>query len=331
MIVRFCITLQSSNFLYLSKQPLHPAVAKFLSYIQLEKRYSDHTAVAYEQDLRQFFDYLQTHYDGVPELTAIGHLHIRSWLAGLIAEKQQARTVNRKISALKSFFKYTVRQGWVKQTPMVKVAAPKISRRLPGFIDEKGMQAVEDNKSLRRGQEETPIFADDLEGDTHRLIFELLYNTGIRLSELINLQERNVDTGNLTIKVLGKGNKERIIPVSRELLQQVQAYNARKRRELEQPEGAVLLVHPKSGRKLYPKYVYNMVRGYLTEHQITTITRKSPHVLRHTFATHLTNAGADINAIKELLGHSSLAATQVYTHNTIEKLKNVFKQAHPKA
>lgn len=314
----------------MSEDILHPVVTRFLSYIQLEKRYSEHTFAAYRQDLHQFFQFLEQQY-GQLELPAIGHLHIRSWLAQLIQEKQQPRTVTRKISALKSFFKYTVRQGLIPQTPMTKVVAPKVSRRLPGFIDEKGMQAVEDNRSMRRGEEKTPIFSDDLEGHTHRLIFELLYHTGIRLSELINLEERNVDSGNLSIKVLGKGNKERIIPISRELLQQIREYAARKRRELESPAPQVLLAHPKSGKKLYPKYVYNLVRDYLTRHQITTITRKSPHVLRHTFATHLTNNGADINAIKELLGHSSLAATQVYTHNTIEKLKDVFKQAHPKA
>lgn len=314
----------------MSEDILHPVVTRFLSYIQLEKRYSEHTFAAYRQDLHQFFQFLEQQY-GQLELPAIGHLHIRSWLAQLIQEKQQPRTVTRKISALKSFFKYTVRQGLIPQTPMTKVVAPKVSRRLPGFIDEKGMQAVEDNRSMRRGEEKTPIFSDDLEGHTHRLVFELLYHTGIRLSELINLEERNVDSGNLSIKVLGKGNKERIIPISRELLQQIREYAARKRRELESPAPQVLLAHPKSGKKLYPKYVYNLVRDYLTRHQITTITRKSPHVLRHTFATHLTNNGADINAIKELLGHSSLAATQVYTHNTIEKLKDVFKQAHPKA
>ena len=314
----------------LSEASLHPAIDRFLSYIQLEKRYSAHTFTAYRQDLHQFFTFLNSEY-GQLELNAISHQHIRTWLAGLMAEKQQPRTVNRKISALKSFFKYMVRLGLISQTPMTRVAAPKVSRRLPGFIDEQGMQALEDNRSMRRGQEAAAIFTPDLEGHTHRLIFELLYHTGIRLSELIHLQERQVDSGNLSIKVLGKGNKERIIPISRELLAQLQDYMARKRRELENPAADVLLVHPKSGRKLYPKYVYNTVRGYLTRHQITTITRKSPHVLRHTFATHLTNNGADINAIKELLGHSSLAATQVYTHNTIEKLKDVFRQAHPKA
>ncbi|HEY0609311.1 MAG TPA: site-specific integrase, partial [Chitinophaga sp.] len=189
----------------MSEDILHPVVDRFLSYIQLEKRYSPHTFAAYRQDLHQFFQFLEKQY-GQLELPAIGHLHIRSWLAELIQEQQQPRTVNRKISALKSFFKYTVRQGLILQTPMVKVSAPKVSRRLPGFIDEKGMQAMEDNRSMRRGEEDTPIFSEDLQGVTHRLVFDLLYHTGIRLSELINLEERNVDSGNLTIKVLGKGN-----------------------------------------------------------------------------------------------------------------------------
>lgn len=311
------------------REDLHPAVARFLAYIRLEKRYSAHTCIAYEQDLYQFFDFLQTTYGGLP-LPGITHTHVRSWLAELMEQGITAKSVNRKISTLKSFFKYALRHQEVQQTPMARVTAPKTGKRLPGFIDEKGMQAVEDNRSLRRGEEQRPIFADTLEGRTHRLIFELLYHTGIRLSELIGLKERHIDTGGLSIKVLGKGNKERIIPISPALREQVQEYRAAKRRELEAPDGEVLLVNPHSGRPLYPKYVYNVVRGYLTRHQITTIAHKSPHVLRHTFATHLTNNGADLNAVKELLGHSSLAATQVYTHNSIEKLKEVFVRAHPK-
>ena len=162
------------------------------------------------------------------------------------------------------------------------------------------------------------------------MIFELLYHTGIRLSELINLQERHVDTGNLTIKVLGKGNKERIIPISSVLKEEIGAYRAMRRKELATYDSEVLLVNPRSGKKLYPRYVYNVVRGYLTDHEITTLSRRSPHILRHTFATHLTNNGADLNAVKELLGHSSLASTQVYTHNSIEKLREAYRKAHPK-
>lgn len=308
---------------------LHPVANRFLAYIRLEKRYSAHTATAYQQDLTQFFIFLKSQYGDVP-LSGISHSHVRTWLAWLMEEGMIAKSVNRKISTLKSFFKYAMRHGDVTTSPMVKVTAPKIGKRLPGFIDEKGMQAMEDNRSMRKGEEGLPIFADDLEGRTHRMIFEVLYHTGIRLSELINLQERHVDMSNMTIKVLGKGNKERIIPISRELKEEIAAYRAMRGKELEAYDREVLLVNPRSGKKLYPRYVYSVVRGYLTDHQITTLTRRSPHLLRHTFATHLTNNGADLNAVKELLGHSSLASTQVYTHNSIEKLREAYRKAHPK-
>jgi integrase/recombinase XerC len=306
---------------------LPPVVDRFLAYIQLEKRYSAHTFAAYQQDLIQFFTFLHTQYGDV-SLSGISHLHVRTWLAGLMEEGMIAKTVNRKVSTLKSFFKYALRQGEVTHTPMTKVTAPRVGSRLPGFIDEKGMQAVEDNRSLRAGGE--PIFSDTLKGFTHRMIFELLYHTGIRLSELIELKETFVDLGRLSLKVLGKGNKERIIPISPLLAAQIKQYREYKRRELAEFDMEVLLVNPESGRKLYPKYVYNVVRHYLSAHQITTISQKSPHTLRHTFATHLMNNGADLNAVKELLGHASLASTQVYTHNTIEKLKEAYKKAHPK-
>jgi len=316
------------NFFVLNEE-LHPVAARFLAYIRLEKRYSEHTFVAYQQDLTQFFTFLQSNYGDVP-LTGVTHSHVRTWLAWLMEHENVAKTVNRKISSLKSFFKYALRHGEVVTTPMTKVTAPKIGKRLPGFIDEKGMQALEDNRSMRRGAEKEPVFDETLAGVTHQLIFAILYNTGIRLAELISLKERHIDSGNLTIKVLGKGNKERIIPVSKALMQEINAYRAMCRKELAEYDQEVLLVNPKSGKKLYPRYVYNVVRGYLTKHQITTIDRKSPHILRHTFATHLTNNGADLNAVKELLGHASLASTQVYTSNSIEKLKEAYKKAHPK-
>jgi integrase/recombinase XerC len=308
---------------------LHPVANQFLAYIQLEKRYSAHTFTAYQQDLTQFFIFLRSQYGDV-SLQGISHLHVRTWLAWLMEEGIVAKSVNRKISTLKSFFKYAMRHGVVATSPMTKVTAPKTGKRLPGFIDEKGMEAVADNRSMRRGQEDRPIFADDLEGKTHRLIFELLYHTGIRLSELIGLQERHVDISNLTLKVLGKGNKERIIPISINLRDEIKEYRGMRDKALEMPDKEVLLVNPRSGKKLYPRYVYNVVKGYLTDHEITTISRRSPHILRHTFATHLTNNGADLNAVKELLGHASLASTQVYTHNSIEKLKEAYRKAHPK-
>ncbi|UYQ93755.1 tyrosine-type recombinase/integrase [Chitinophaga horti] len=298
----------------------------FLSWLALEKRYSPHTIAAYEEDLRQFFAFLEQTYGDIP-LAEIHHSFVRSWLAGGVQGREGAqaspRTINRKISTLKSFFKYALKQQWVTQSVMVKITSPKVNKRLPLFVEEKGMQTI-----AREGELAQPLFTPDLEGDTRRLIIDILYQTGIRLSELIGLQDRQVDVHLRTIKVLGKGNKERIIPVSPELLERVVAYRQRKARELAVYDTDVLLVNAK-GKKLYPKYVYNVVKEILS--QVTTIEKRSPHILRHTFATHLTNAGADLNAVKELLGHSSLAATQVYTHNTIDRLKEIHSKAHPKA
>ncbi|HVI47400.1 MAG TPA: tyrosine-type recombinase/integrase [Chitinophaga sp.] len=310
-------------------EELYSQAERFISYLQLEKRYSGHTCTAYRNDLFQFFDFITLTYGGT-SMADITHVMIRSWLAKLMEEAITAKSVNRKISTLKSFYKFCLQQQLIKQSPMLKVVAPKISKRLPGFIEEKGMRALEDNRSPV-SVTSLHIFSDNFEGVTHRLIFEIFYQTGVRLSELIALEERKIDSSSLTLKVMGKGGKERIIPINTKLMEQISAYAALKRSTLEGFDPGVLLVHPASGKRLYPKYVYLTVRRYLTEHQITTLKKKSPHVLRHTFATHLTNNGADLNAVKELLGHASLAATQVYTHNTIEKLKAVYKQAHPKA
>lgn len=328
MIVRLFNNFTVINLFALNEE-LYSLAERFISYIQLEKRYSGHTCTAYRNDLLQFFDYTTASFGSTP-VGDITHVMVRSWLARLMEDTMTAKSVNRKISSLKSFFKFCVRQGLLKQSPMMKVVAPKISRRLPGFIDEKGMQAVEDNRSPV-SLTATHIFSDDFEGMTHRLIFEIFYQTGIRLSELIHLQEFRVDKSNLTIKVMGKGGKERVIPISPALSVQINTYIDQKRSHLEDFEPGVLLVHPHSGRRLYPKYVYLTVRKYLTEHQITTFRKKSPHLLRHTFATHLTNNGADLKAVKDLLGHASLASTQIYTHTTIEQLKKVYQQAHPKA
>ncbi len=328
MIVRLFDNFTIIN-LFALNEILYSLAERFISHIQLEKRYSEHTCTAYRNDLLQFFDYTTAAYGNV-SVGDITHVMVRSWLASLMEDAMTAKSVNRKISSLKSFFKFCIRQELLQQTPMAKVVAPKISRRLPGFIDEKGMKALEDNRSPVSVTSPV-IFADDFEGDTHRLIFEIFYQTGIRLSELISLQEFRVDKGNLTIKVMGKGGKERIIPISNRLYDQISEYMAQKRRQLEEFESGVLLVHPHSGQRLYPKYVYLMVRKYLTDHEITTFRKKSPHLLRHTFATHLTNNGADLKAVKDLLGHASLTSTQIYTHTTIEQLKKVYQQAHPKA
>jgi len=300
------------------QQPSYPIIQSFLSYLQFEKRYSSHTILAYEEDLQQFFTYLCEQFNmPEPALAEIAPAFIRSWLASLKEAKNSAKTINRKISSLKSFFKYHMRTGQLEQSPMTTIVSPKIPRRLPVYVEQK------DTDTLFNHVE----FPDDWSGKTDRLILMVFYNTGMRLSELVNLKESQVNVAANSIKVLGKGNKERVIPVSSALIQEINTYIASKN-TLDSPDRVYLFINEK-GRKLYPRYVYLAVKKYLS--LVTTIDKKSPHVLRHTFATHLTNNGADLNAVKELLGHSSLAATQIYTHNTIEKLKDIYKKAHPKA
>lgn len=292
------------------------SIQSFINYLKFQKRYSQHTVISYQTDLDSFFSFLQQQY-GNMELADIKTVYIRSWLAGLKQQGLEAKSINRKISTLKSFFKYLLRQQLIKASPMVAIISLKTNKRLPQFVNEKDMQVL-----LQHVE-----FPDTWDGRTGKLIIELLYNTGIRQAELIGLKEMYVSKNNSTIKVLGKGNKERIIPVSNQLMDCIQEYLTAKKKYKEVDTGYLLLL--KNGKKLYPRYVYNVVNRYLN--LITTIDKKSPHVLRHTFATHLMDGGADLNAVKELLGHSSLAATQIYTHNTIEKLKDIHKKAHPKA
>lgn len=293
-------------------------IQKFLDYLRFEKRYSQHTIISYQNDLEQFFAFLSQY--GEMEINAITASFIRSWLAELKGEKISSKSINRKISTLKSFFKFLMKQEVLKQTPMTTIGSPKINKRLPAFVEEKGTEM------LFSSDFSEVEFEDNWIGRTDKLILTLFYNTGMRLSELINLKERDIDADYSQIKVLGKGNKERIIPVSKNLINDIKNYINEKPVKLE--DVGEVFVNEK-GKALYAKYVYKTVKNYLDK--VTTIEKKSPHILRHTFATHLMNNGADLNAVKELLGHASLAATQVYTHNTIEKLKDIHKKAHPKA
>ena len=244
---------------------------------------------------------------------------VRSWLAELKENEITAKSINRKISSLKSFYKFHLKTGTIEQSPMGKIISPKISKRLPVFIKE------EDTRNLINI---SGLVTENWKSLNTYLLVSLFYGTGMRLSELINLKESQVDFARRQIKVLGKGNKERIIPVTDELLKTVRDYIQQKKKEFEKPDNTLLITE--KGKKMYAKYAYLLVNTVL-DSTIKTLDKKSPHVLRHTFATHLMNNGASLNAVKELLGHSSLAATQVYTHNTIEKLKNVYKKAHPKA
>ncbi|RYY39290.1 MAG: integrase [Chitinophagaceae bacterium] len=294
----------------------YPQIQPFLDYLKFEKRYSRHTLLSYQNDLTGFFDFLELQFGSValPEIT---HTFVRSWLASLKDAGLTAKTLNRKISTLRSFFKYALKTGVLTLSPMAKVVAPKNEKRLPQYVAEKDIHTLFDYVE----------FPDSFRGRTERLALELFYQTGMRLSELTGLREAAVNAASHSLKVLGKGNKERIIPVSDALLERIAAYLEEKK-GVADADRSVLMVSEK-GKPLQPRAVYTFVRKYLT--LVTTIDKRSPHVLRHSFATHLTGAGAELNAVKELLGHSSLAATQVYTHNSIEKLRNVHKNFHPKA
>jgi len=299
------------------QQPAAQSIQHFLDYLKFQKRYSQHTIISYKNDLDSFFIFLQYQFGETP-LGEIKTSFIRSWLADLKQEGMESKSINRKISALKTFFKYQLKQQTIAVSPMTSIISPRVNKRLPQFVDSKDINTLFAHVE----------FPDTWDGITERLILRLFYNTGIRQAELVGLKEKDISKSNSSIKVLGKGNKERIIPVGDQLMSQVQDY-IKAKNDLPGGYDRVFLLVTASGKKLYPRYVYNAVNKYLA--MVTTIDKKSPHVLRHTFATHLMNGGADLNAVKELLGHSSLAATQVYTHNTIEKLKDIHKKAHPKA
>jgi integrase/recombinase XerC len=296
----------------------YPQIAPFLDYLQFEKRYSRHTIIAYQTDLEQFLLFLKDQYDEIPPIEQINSMYVKSWLADIKREQADisAKSLNRKISTLKSFFKFQLKSGLLEKSPMGSIISPKMSKRLPVYVEEKEMHSLF----------EYVEFPDNWQGRTERLVMKLFYQTGMRLSELIHLKEVQIDLSGKQIKVLGKGNKERIIPVEKGFLIDLQKYVDEKPIKI---PGVQNLFVTENGKPLQPRSVYAFVHQYLA--LVTTVQKKSPHILRHSFATHLMNGGADLNAVKELLGHSSLAATQVYTHNTIEKLKEVFNKAHPKA
>ncbi len=295
-------------------QTQYPQLQSFLDYLRFEKRYSQHTLISYQADLKSFSEFLITDYNSIT-IAEVTSSIIRTWLAKLKEEKLTSKTINRKISALKSFFKFLMKEGLAEATPMSIIISPKTNKRLPVYVEQKNIKTLFDYVE----------FPDSYTGKTERLLLQVFYETGMRVSELVNLKQINVDFGNNNIKVLGKGNKERIIPLSHHLSQALSEYMCSKAAS---SNNEILFLNQK-GKPLYAKQVYNIVKKYLSA--VTTIKKKSPHILRHSFATHLSNNGADLNAIKELLGHTSLAATQVYTHNSIERLKEVFKKAHPKA
>jgi len=293
------------------------SINSFLIFLQHEKRYSNHTVVSYEQDLQRFEEFLNENFElGLLDAKAI---HVRSFLASLIEENLSESTVGRKISALRSFYKHAITTELRADSPMALIKSPKIPKKLPVFVEDAKMDFLLDNDDY---------FSLDFSGRRDKLIIEILFGTGVRLAELMGLKENDIDFYQGTIKVLGKRNKERIIPLHAELVTQIKNYINLKLSQDFDNKNATLIV-TNTGAPAYSKLIYRVVNSYLTH--VSTQSKKSPHVLRHSFATSLLNRGADLNAIKELLGHASLAATQVYTHNSIERLKSIYKQAHPKA
>ncbi len=298
---------------------------RFVAFIGFEKRFSPHTVTAYRNDLDQFYTYILNQY-GISTIQEVTYPMIRSWLVYLMEKGISSRSVNRKLTTLKSFYRFLLREGLIDQNPMRKIISPKTSKRLPVFVEKEKMDLLLDEIDFGTG-----FF-----GLRDRLILEMLYDTGMRLAEMVQLKETDIDFRHSTVKVTGKRNKERLIPFSFKFAGMLKMYLQQRLDFFEMFSKdhplyipPVNLIITDSGKSVYPKFIYRVVIKYLS--QVTTLAKRSPHVLRHTFATHLLNNGAELNAVKELLGHANLSATQVYTHNTIEKLKKVYQQAHPKA
>ncbi len=293
------------------------SIDQFLDHLRFQKRYSEHTLTAYRGDLSDFSLFIISAYELDEEWQEVSHHMIREWVVALMEQGISARSISRKISSLKSFYKYLLRQQVVDHNPASQVVAPKQARRVLRVASEDQLE------QLLSGED----FPPDFWGSTQRLIFLTFYHTGIRLSELIGLKPADVDLEAGRLLVTGKRNKQRSIPLTPNLQQELSIYIERREGEGDNVE-TPFLFSSKSGKKLYPKLVYDTINIYLRK--VSDLQKTSPHVLRHSFATHLLNRGADLNSIKELLGHSNLAATQVYTHNSIDQLKQLYNNAHPR-
>lgn len=294
---------------------LPQAIVSFIAYLQYEKRVSPNTLLAYGNDLQQWATFMDAQFN-IINWQDVNSSQVRTWLASLKDNNFEAKSISRKLSALKSFYKWGLKNECIQKTPLNALHAPKIAKKLPIYLQTEEIQQLFANIE----------FSTDWEDQTAKLVLVLLYETGIRRSELVGLNIENVDSANGLLRVLGKGNKERLLPLQTALLQKIEAYQQQKT-NLQHYDKVPLLLD-KKGQRITVAWVYNTVKHFLG--MVSTQQKRGPHVLRHTFATHLTNAGADLNAVKELLGHSSLAATQVYTHNSIQILKAVHGQAHPK-
>jgi integrase/recombinase XerC len=296
-----------------------PSGDDFYAYLFHQKKYSEHTVGAYQRDIREFEDYLRETY-GLSTVTEADDPMIRSWLASLMEKGLRATSIKRKKASINSFYRFLLKSGKIKKIPGRYVKTPKTDRPLPAFIPTRQLNQLF----------ETDFFEirkfEDLQ---NRMIVETFYATGIRVSELVSLKDSSFDTENKSLKVLGKRKKERIIPIHRIFCDMIHHFIQTRNKEFIQVKTDDSFFLTKKGKNIYRKLAYRVIISYLSS--VTSMKKKSPHVMRHTFATHLLNEGSDINALKDMLGHSSLAATQFYTHNTIEQLKNVYKNTHPKS
>jgi integrase/recombinase XerC len=290
---------------------------EFVNYLKIEKRYSGYTVRAYTDDMAQLIHYLE-YEKGIKDLFSIVQNDLRDWLVNQVHIGNSPRTLRRKTASIKAFYSYFMRKGTVKNNPAEGLILPKMNKKLPDFINETSIEALLDSN----------VFLQDFPGIRDRFVLELFYATGIRLSEMVNLKIDDIDLNKGEIKVLGKRNKERIVPLTSNIIRLYQTYEISRVKEFPEEKTDKLIVNDK-GQSVYPRLIQRIVRKYMGFS--TTLEKKSPHLLRHTFATHMLNNGADLNAVKELLGHANLAATEIYTHNTYEKLKTIYKQAHPRA
>lgn len=291
-------------------------IERFLQYLQYEKNYSSHTVLSYKNDLLQFVLFLETA-EFESDISKVTPDYIRQWIIELMGNGLTARSANRKLSSLKSFYKFLIHEGIIKQNPARNIISPKTNKPLPLFFKEREVNTVIQDI----------IHGDSFENNRDRLIIKLFYETGIRISELLNIKDTDIDTYTNSLKVIGKRNKERRIPIGKNLLIEIDEYLKLRNREVAQI--TPYLCVRKDGSKMYSRLVYNVVNKYMS--QGTSLSKRSPHVLRHTFASILLNNGADLNAVKELLGHANLSATEVYTHTSFEQLHKIYKQAHPRA
>lgn len=296
-------------------------ITKFLQYIKYEKVYSSHTFISYRTDIFQFRDFVQSSRSMEFDPRTVDSTMVREWEMSLVEAGEKPTSVNRKMSALKSFFRFLKQCGDVKRNPMRGVSSPKKEKQLPKFLRESEMEKLLPDDEIEN------VFGDDFEGVRDRLIIEMFYSLGIREAELIGIRDVDVDAVGMTVLITGKRNKQRLIPFGKKLGESIAAYE--KLRGEVVPERCNRLFVRENGEALYPMLVYRIVTKYIS--LVSTLTKKSPHVLRHTFATAMLNNGAELGAVKELLGHASLAATEVYTHTTFEQLQKIYKQAHPRA